>query len=343
MSINIIGAAGGGSAFTRAEILTTSGTWTHPDGASTSSPKTVYAIISGGGAGGSGGSRANPSSTSTASMSGLGAGGASGTVVEGFVQITGPISYTIGSGGTGGTGASGSGSDTAGGGNSGNAGGNTNFGNLYAIGGGGNTIYGFRAASSLSGYIAASGSPSGATYPSLGGSLGASDFTGSHQTGTSGARSHSGQGSAPNNGFFVTGTPYPYSTSSLYTGQANPMTFWSVSATGIQLSQSSYYPYPGRTALVAGGGGAGAWGQTSGSNYTNTSIGSGGNGYLGIGGNGGNQLFATSGNVTGQAGQNGTGYGSGGGGGGSAIAIGSNTATGGAGGNGANGVVILLY
>ena len=52
MGISTLGATASGGQFTRAEILTTSGTWTHPDGASAQNPKPIYVVLTGGGGGG---------------------------------------------------------------------------------------------------------------------------------------------------------------------------------------------------------------------------------------------------------------------------------------------------
>lgn len=342
MGISVVGGLSASGGFSRAEILTSSGTWTHPDGASVSSPKSVYVIVCGGGSGGAGGSRANPSGTSTAAMSGIAGGGASGTVNEGFMTVTGSITYTIGAGGTGGTGATGNTSDSYSGGNSGNPGGTTRFGGMTAVGGGLNTIFGNKSSNSTSGYIAAGGSNGGAPFPALGGSMGGAPLGTNHTTGTSGARSMGQYGTPVSNGFNIIGAQYSLYNTNLF-GQANPYGVWSSSSLGVQWAGQGYYPFTGTTALAAGGGGAGAWGQTSTSTYTNTNVGSGATGYFGVGGNGGNQLFATSGSVTGGVGQTGTGYGSGGGGGGSALAISTNTSTGGAGGAGAAGVILVIY
>jgi hypothetical protein len=340
MGISIVGSSAA-ALFTRAEILTSSGTWTHPDGASAGSPKTIYVIVSGGGCGGAGAGAGNPGSTSTAAMSGYAGGGSSGTVNENFMIVTGSVNYTIGAGGAGGAGGVNTSNGGTTSGNPGNPGGTTNFNGLAAIGGGIATIYGARAATTLDPYIATSGSNGGWANPSLGGSIGGSASGQNHVTGTSGAQSPRTNSTPPGNGFSIQTTESGYTM--YYSGQANYFNGWAVSQIGGQYAPRHYYPFSKRTALVAGGGGQSAWGQTSTSSYTNTSVGSGANGYLGKGGDGGNQVFATSGPVTGGVGAAGAGYGSGGGGGGPALGIGSATCTGGAGGAGANGVVIILY
>jgi hypothetical protein len=342
MAITTVGPAAA-SGFSRAEILTSSGTWTHPDGASVGSPKSIYVILVGGGGGGAGGSCATPSSTTDAAMSGVAGGGASGVVNENFMTVTGSVTYTIGSGGAGGTGNSVTSSGSTNAGNSGGTGGTTFFGTLSAIGGGVMSEgYSYGPASALNGYISASGNNGGSVNPALGGSMGGATIA-NHVTGTSGARSPGQYSTPPNNGFPTSRTMPSIGYVLKTWGQANYYAMQSVSSIGNQWSPQSYYPFPKRTALVAGGGGEGAWGQTSSSNYTNTDVGSGANGWFGTGGAGGQQLFRTSGNVTGGNGVNGTGYGSGGGGGGSALGIGNVTVIGGTGGSGAAGAIIVLY
>ena len=340
MPISSIGASTP-SLLSRVAILTSSGTWTHPDGASAGSPKTVYVILSGGGAGGAGGSTANPGATSTAAGSGLAGGGASGCVNEGFISVTGAVSYTIGAGGAGGTGGTNSTSGSTSTGNNGSAGGSTIFSGLTAIGGGLSNGYGFGPAGAVTGNVATTSF--GAPYWSLGGSIGGASQYVTHNGGTGGAQSPSTNSKPPDNGFQ---TSYYFSAFSMNVyiyGQANYANGMSYNQVGLQFGGYSYYPFPGRSALVAGGGGESAWGQTSASTYTNTQGATGGSGSLGTGGTGGNQLYKTSGAVTGGVGGTGTGYGSGGGGGGGAIAIANALSTGGAGGAGSPGVVIVLY
>jgi hypothetical protein len=91
-------------ALTRREVITSSTTWTHPDGASASNPKPVYVIAVGGGGGGGGGF-----STTTNPGASLvwwgGSGGGAGFISTSENLVKAPVSITIGAGGTGGQGS----------------------------------------------------------------------------------------------------------------------------------------------------------------------------------------------------------------------------------------------
>lgn len=73
----------------RVAAITTTSTWTHPDGASVSNPKKIIILAMGGGGGGGAG---------TGNFGGGGGGGA-GIVRKQTLVITAPISITIGAGG----------------------------------------------------------------------------------------------------------------------------------------------------------------------------------------------------------------------------------------------------
>jgi hypothetical protein len=82
--------------------VTSSTTWSHPEGASALSPKEVFVVaIGGGGGGGSGAIRVYTSGTTIYPLWGGGGGGSSGASF-GKTTITGSIPITIGAGGAGG-------------------------------------------------------------------------------------------------------------------------------------------------------------------------------------------------------------------------------------------------
>jgi len=88
---------------TRVATITSSTTWTHPDGASASNPKRVYVVALGAGGGGGGGRGYFQPSTEVYTG---GAGGGAGFISGTENLIFAPITITIGSGGTGGGGGS---------------------------------------------------------------------------------------------------------------------------------------------------------------------------------------------------------------------------------------------
>jgi len=91
-------AASGG--LNRYEEITTTGTWTHPDGASPTNPKNVVVLLSsGGGGGGSGGVAVGNSDNVAASGGG---GGSPGIVCFYNLLVTGDLDIIIGAGGNGG-------------------------------------------------------------------------------------------------------------------------------------------------------------------------------------------------------------------------------------------------
>lgn len=83
------------------DVVTSTGTWTHPKGASTENPKRIVAVIIGGGGGGGGVIGYNANQASTPSH-GSGGGGGYYKVVDAI--ITSSQSVTIGSGGSAGSG-----------------------------------------------------------------------------------------------------------------------------------------------------------------------------------------------------------------------------------------------
>jgi hypothetical protein len=87
-------------ALTRRDVITSSTTWTHPDGASASNPKPVYVIAVGGGGGGGGGVGSNNGLLQTNVFRG-GSGGGAGFVYSAENLVKAPVSITIGAGGTG--------------------------------------------------------------------------------------------------------------------------------------------------------------------------------------------------------------------------------------------------
>jgi len=113
---------------TRLAVISSSQTWTHPDGASSTSPKPVFVIaVGGGGGGGSGASQGQfDSSSYLNNVIGGGGGGGAGNI-EAFENLVyAPVTVTIGAGGSGGTGIGNGGSQGPG--NPGSNGGNTSFG-----------------------------------------------------------------------------------------------------------------------------------------------------------------------------------------------------------------------
>lgn len=94
---------GGGAVqlLTRKAVITTSSTWTHPDGASADEPKLVLAVVFG--AGGGGGPGGGASSTSNGNGSCFaGSGGGSGSIVAQELTVTGDLTVVVGAAGTGG-------------------------------------------------------------------------------------------------------------------------------------------------------------------------------------------------------------------------------------------------
>jgi len=99
--------------FNRVAVITSSGTWTHPDGASASSPKQILAIaIGAGGGGGSGGPSRNGSITLARALGG--GGGGAGFVSSAYVPLTGQATITIGASGNGGAAVTNSTTDSGG-------------------------------------------------------------------------------------------------------------------------------------------------------------------------------------------------------------------------------------
>ena len=99
--------------FNRVAVITSSGTWTHPDGASSTAPKQILAIaIGAGGGGGSGGPSRNGSITDSRALGG--GGGGAGFLSAAYVPLSGNATITIGSGGTGGAAVTNSSQDSGG-------------------------------------------------------------------------------------------------------------------------------------------------------------------------------------------------------------------------------------
>lgn len=103
MGISILNPAAAAAAFsglTRRDQVTSTGTWTHPDGASSENKKQAVVIALGGGGGGASGGNAIDN-VNVVSCSG-GSGGSAGAATWSEFLVTGTLTITIGSGGTGG-------------------------------------------------------------------------------------------------------------------------------------------------------------------------------------------------------------------------------------------------
>jgi hypothetical protein len=290
---------------TRKVTLTSSQTWTHPDGASDTSPKEVFVIaFGGGGAGGSGGARKVPG-TQPISRVLAGGGGGTGGICGSLLTITGNASVVVGSAGVGPAGIL----RTAVGkynGIKGGDGGNSSFsqngilGTVFAPGGeggGGGEVdvtlgYGFADAYDRAPFV------SGGQGASRGGNALMPDpSTNNASNGRPGTAD--GLGSGGFNGVFF------------------------------------------RFLSGSGGGGGSAYAIASGGNFRGNLGGAGGTSPYGNGGAGGNAEYSNFGTGIAGSGGNATGIGAGGGGGGSSVA-GIDVRNGG-GGNGSAGQVIIYY
>lgn len=124
MGIEVFPVPAQASGLTRRDQITSTGTWTHPDGASNQNPKRAVVIALGAGGGGASGGNAIDN-VNVVSSSG-GSGGSAGAATWSEFLVTGTLTITIGSGGTGGAAKVLSGEpDRTNNGNAGNIGGNT--------------------------------------------------------------------------------------------------------------------------------------------------------------------------------------------------------------------------
>ena len=302
---------------TRLAVISSSGTWTHPDGASSGSPKPVFVVAIGGGGGGAGGSALHQAVNNVNARCAGGAGGASGFIAAMHTTVLNSVSVTIGSGGTGGA-AVNSGGNLGYVGNDGNKGGDTSFGT--------NTM------------------DSQVTVPilALGGGSGKRGYIGGHSSIPEKALPNSigGWGSS-RGGAGIASAIYDFQS-----GQSMGFGHQSGQSAGGHLAVFPTFASGGG----GGGGGANLYNSvdltSNGSAYYATPGASGGRGFLGTGGagGGGSTLNGTV-SPTGGTGGNGTGVGAGGGGGGGASNFPSNstTATSGAGGSGSAGAVYIYY
>jgi hypothetical protein len=333
MGIATFPPASSASGFSRSALITSSGTWTHPDGASGSSPKPIMIQMTGGGGGGSSGVATANISTGAYGIAG-GGGGSSGLVVETYAVCTGTLTLTVGAGGNGGSARTTT--TTTGNSNAGNDGGITQitfplpFRTLIASGGKGhegNYAQG-------SGNIITTGMSGGTASPST---LSFAANTGSGVVGLNGLSAGASDGAqnasnsqSGNTNFFGQGNLGEQSVS-----VANATTAISLAISGLN--------YVKQSSLPAGSGAEGGHNQNSASNYTRAG-GTGGFGVFGPGGNGGTSSHVTSGTTAAAtAGSTPTGYGGGGGGGGAASNRSAGTTVSGAGGAGAPGAIIIYY
>jgi hypothetical protein len=331
ISVFPIPSAGGGQ-FSRYQQLTTSGTWTHPDGYA--EPRLVKVLMYGGGGGGGGGSASANQGTSSTRTHTSGIGGGSGFVVYQEFLVSANTTYTIGAGGVGSAGSTTSGAViwTA----SGGTGGSTTFGPLTATGGSGGRHGGdLNSISSESWHVGAQGGQ-------------ASPYQNQR---TDWAR----------NTWAITGAGYPaginfqfekgsswrnYNGASLNVdirgNQTGPISTGSSSA-GPFASYSGPYEYWALLANAGWNGGQVAENSGAVTGFTATDAELAGTGRFPGGQNGANRA-AASGSLTANAGSSpASGFSGGGGGGGSAVVMGAGTATSGAGGNGAPGMIEIWY
>lgn len=345
--------------YSRIAIVTTTSTWTHPDGVSATNPKPVRAIVIGGGGGGGSGAAKTAGSANT----GIGGGGGGGSGVAALFNgyVTGAVTVTIGAGGTGGAAVSSTSAYVNG--NNGTAGGNTSFGNVTALGG-----------------MPGQGCPANTSSIALGGAGGsAGGWTVSEASPNTLNRSnggawgfHTASSNNANDNIPVNSDATPVYSPSLISNWSMPVIVTTVARRkkagesqeannsrtnplGVSIMYGqfsfetssatnsysiSYIANPELVAYVPGGGGAGGSLDNALNLIARTT---GGTGYTGQGGDGG-AAVATGGNGTATSGSNGAGYGGGGGGGGAAGGSNvSTTVTSGLGGNGAAGAVIIYY
>jgi hypothetical protein len=335
MGIATFPPASSASGFSRSALITSSGTWTHPDGASGSSPKPIMIQMSGGGGGGASGCAVANISTGNYFNHG-GGGGSSGVVLETYAITTGTLTITIGSGGSGG--GSTNTTSTSYNSTSGSPGGTTTiafpspFGTLRARGG----IGGYGGYAQSSGTVYTSGFCGGTASPQ----------------GTE-LQASTGAGVVGANGMSDGASAHAYARGGSYQGRSNfagqgdaaqSMTLAGTSTLQEPVDENgNLFEFVKLSSLPAGSGAEGGHTQNNGSTRTPAG-GTGGYGTFGRGGNGGAGRHVTSGASTATAGSAPvSGYGGGGGGGGAASTRTANTASSGAGGNGASGAVIIYY
>jgi hypothetical protein len=332
MGIATFPPASSASGFSRSALITSSGTWTHPDGASNSSPKPIMIQMTGGGGGGSSGVSTANISSSAYGIAG-GGGGSSGLVVETYAVCTGTLTLTVGAGGSGGNAISTT--TTSGSSNAGNNGGATQitfplpFRTLIASGGRGHEGNYSQGSGTIitSGISGGTASPSGRSFSANTGS-GVVGLDGLSAGASDGAQNASNTQNG-NTNFFGQGNLGEQSVT-----VANATTAISLAISGLN--------YVKQSSLPAGSGAEGGHNQNSASNYTRAG-GTGGFGVFGSGGNGGASAHVTTGTCTATAGSTPTGYGGGGGGGGAASNRSASTTISGAGGAGAPGAIIIYY
>jgi hypothetical protein len=332
MGIATFPPASSASGFSRSALITSSGTWVHPDGASDSSPKPIMIQMTGGGGGGSSGTAIANISNSQYAIGG-GGGGASGLVVETYAVCTGSLTVSIGSGGSGGAAASTTSTSTSV--NTGNNGGTTQitfplpFRTLIANGG-----LGHPGNSAQQSTITTNGVSGGTASP----------------RGTQ-IESNTGSGSVGANGLSAGSSFGAQSSSNAQQANSNFFGQGNLGEQGLNVSGNttstialgiSGLNYVKQSSLPAGSGAEGGHNQNSPSNYTRAG-GTGGFGVFGSGGNGGTSAHVTTGTCTATEGSTPTGYGGGGGGGGAASNRSSSNTTSGAGGAGAPGAIIIYY
>lgn len=299
----------GGGPLLREAVLTSSQTWTHPDGASAEDPKEIFVIArSGGGGGGSGVAIRVTGSDQPAVRGTAGGGGGAGAVIAQKLFVTQNVSVTVGSGGAGGSAVTTTAIRQYLDGDNGGFGGNTILSQSTDLM---NSIFAPGGHGGESGRANLNNSSLGQIYSyylnskgGLGSSVGGEAQWPLAQT---------------NNAF--NGLPG--------SSQARGMDALGQSSIMAQLSSGS------------GGGGGSVYSVASGGNFRGNLGGAGGASTHGNGGAGGNAEYSNHGSLLAQSGGNATGNSAGGGGGGSVIA--NSNVTSGAGGNGSAGQVIIYY
>lgn len=322
-SIGAVVSSSGSSAFSRAEIITSSQTWTHPDGLDT--PKPVKILAMGAGGGGGSGAATNAGSVGAA---GAGGGGGSGYVrtYEGFVSN--PLTVVIGAAGNGGSGVVRSGNVGNTDGNSGNGGGATTVSQsspLISIvappgsGGGGGR---------------GSGNVNSSNGGSSGGSHGGLTFLEMTSNSFGGGN---GQGGSQGGG--RTGGQVGNAFETPVAGQGAKAYFVEFGGSSVQYRRVSFDESQVADAKYCSGAGGGGNTAQRGQSLVGNA-----NGGLGIYGNGGAPGKSSGSTSSDPApGSPGLGFGSGGGGGGGQIAQTTGTVYSESGGAGAPGLVIIYY
>lgn len=306
------------SLYSRSALVTSSGTWAHPDGYG--STRVVKVVIHGGGGGGGSGSVGASTGSSNWAFQGGAGGGAGYVVVCENYAMTADATIVIGAGGTAGAALTNSGSAN---GNSGTTGGATSFDNLTANGGG--------------------GGPGGQQYTS--GERGYSGASGGNVSGSLRVDATSFPSGDGYRGYASPGTYGSGQTN--YTANVGLVAMTGMTGTTFDSSNITTYPreqFHPWSGYLSGAGGHGASGQNTATvSPTSTSVGSPGGIGVYLGGNGGAYHHTVTNVAT--AGTSGTagGLGAGGGGGGAASSTTATTATSGAGGAGGSGYVRIFY